>query len=65
MFMAMPISLKIIGENASLDLVFKDTFYAFRSALAEFVDKTCQGIVAISDNEMLASVSFVESGIIG
>lgn len=59
---SIPISLKIIGENDSIDLVFNDAFHAFKSAIELFVVETCQGRVALPVDEMLASISFVESG---
>jgi predicted dehydrogenase len=57
-----PISIKIYGENRSIDLVFQDSFNAFKQALIEFSNSIIQKDIKISDFEMMRVVDFLESG---
>jgi predicted dehydrogenase len=58
----LPLSLHVIGDKGSHELVFKDTFRAFRGALREFVLGILHGDVRISSEDMLNSIKLVELG---
>ena len=57
-----PLAMRVIGETGWRDLIFKDTFPAFKAALFEFV----QGIIyrneRIHPDFMLEVVMLIEAG---
>ncbi len=57
-----PIHLVLVGEQASVKLVFSDSFHAFKSALRYFLDTSCVRIKGISTDDMLSTVSLIEAG---
>jgi len=57
-----PLEIRILGLNGWCDLVFADTFYAFRAALQDFIDGVRAKDVRISTDEMLAVVDLVAAG---
>lgn len=59
---AAPISVRVIGDTGSADLVFKDTFHAFKGALEKFVAGIRTREMQISRASMLAAVAMVEAG---
>ncbi len=59
---AAPLALRVIGETGWRDLVFKDTFHAFRSALHEFVQGALHRDVRIAPQFMLEVVNVIELG---
>ena len=59
---SMPISLILTGERNSIQMTFRNTFDAFKSALQEFVNSSCQRVQALTPEQMLASVFLVQSG---
>ena len=60
---ATPLSIRVHGERGWHDLIFKDSFSAFKSALVEFVDgirtKTCRSPYEFNQQV----VSIIESGL--
>lgn len=61
-FAGAPIAFRVIGEAGWCDLVFSDTFRAFKTALIEFVQGALRRDVRISEASMLEVVSFIEAG---
>lgn len=57
-----PISIRIIGEKSWRDLVFADSFSAFRSALSAFVSAAEARRQAISNDFTLEVVRLIEAG---
>lgn len=57
-----PIEIRIYGEIGNVDLIFRDSFSAFKSALTEFSKSIYEKSIIISDKEMLSVVDFIESG---
>jgi len=57
-----PFVLRVIGDKGFCELVFKDTFRAFKSALHEFVLGILISDVRISSEDMLNSIKLVELG---
>lgn len=57
-----PISIKLVGENGELDIVFRDTFFAFRGALRAFIESVEQKKSVISKSHMMKLVDWVERG---
>ena len=58
-----PIQITLIGDKASAELVFQDSFHAFKCALRHFLDTSCTGIQGISVHDMLETVSLIEAGL--
>ena len=58
----MPISLILTGERNSIQMTFRNTFDAFKSALQEFVNSSCQRVQALTPEQMLASVFWFNLG---
>lgn len=57
-----PLALRVMGDSGWRDLFFQDTFYAFKSALFEFVQGIIHRDVRIDPNSMLEVVDLIESG---
>lgn len=57
-----PLALRVIGETGWKDLVFKDTFPAFKAALFEFVQGIIHRNERIQPDFMLEVVNLIESG---
>jgi predicted dehydrogenase len=57
-----PISLRVIGDKGWKDLVFRDAFTAFRSALVAFVDSVRMQSSAISESFVMDVVALIEAG---
>lgn len=57
-----PLALRVIGEAGWRDLIFKDTFPAFKAALFEFVQGIINRNERIHPSFMLEVVSIIEAG---
>jgi predicted dehydrogenase len=57
-----PISIQVRGSRGAKRLVFADSFSAFRSALAAFLEQVRTGVDAIPRDEVLDVVRVVEAG---
>lgn len=57
-----PLSLRVIGENGWKDMFFQDTYFAFKSALHEFVQGVLNRDVRIEPDFMLEVVGLIEAG---
>jgi len=57
-----PLSLRVMGDKGWKDLVFQDSFTAFRSALQEFVDGVRTREQRIDPHFLLEVVALVEAG---
>ena len=57
-----PLALRVIGDTGWLDLIFKDTFSAFKSALFEFVQGIIHRNERIHPDFMLEVVGIIEAG---
>jgi len=57
-----PISIKVFGERGARELVFHDSFAAFRAALHEFVQGIVRKDVRSPEAGLLAAVKIVEAG---
>ena len=58
-----PISIDVMNINTSKNLLFKDTFYAFRESLRNFIKVTKNKELNISKNETLEVIKIIEKGI--
>jgi predicted dehydrogenase len=58
-----PLALRVMGDRGWRDLVFQDSFTAFRSALQEFVDGVRARQQRISPDFVLEVVRLIEAGI--
>jgi hypothetical protein len=58
-----PISIDVMNINTSKNLLFKDTFYAFRESLRNFIKVTKNKKLNISKNETLEIIEIIEKGI--
>ena len=59
------IEIDLRGARGSARLVFEDSFSAFRSALAAFLEQMRTGVEQIPRRETLAIVSLIEAGTLG
>jgi predicted dehydrogenase len=57
-----PLALRLMGDLGWTDLFFQDAFFAFRSALFEFVQGILHKDVRIEPDFMLEVVSLIEAG---
>ena len=57
-----PFSIRLFGEKESRELVFEDTFYAFKQALIAFVDSVRQKRIIIPRSETLEIIEIIERG---
>jgi hypothetical protein len=57
-----PLSIDIMNINTSKNLLFKDTFYAFRESLRNFIKVTKNKKLNISKNETLEIIEIIEKG---
>jgi hypothetical protein len=57
-----PLTLRVIGDLGWKDLFFQDTYFAFKSALFEFVKGIIHRDVRIDPEFMLEVVRLIESG---
>lgn len=57
-----PLALRVMGDAGWKDMVFQDSFFAFRSALFEFVQGIIHRDVRIDAAFMLEVVGLIESG---
>jgi len=57
-----PVSIKLYGDSGEKELVFENTFAAFKAALNEFVEGILHRDVRISTDFMLNVVEIIESG---
>ncbi len=57
-----PLALRVIGESGWRDLIFKDTFPAFKAALFEFVKGIIHRNERIHPDFMLEVVGIIEAG---
>lgn len=57
-----PLALRVIGETGWQDLIFKDTFPAFKAALFEFVQGIIHRNERIQPDFMLEVVGIIEAG---
>jgi predicted dehydrogenase len=57
-----PLALRVMGDKGWKDLVFQDSFTAFRSALQEFIDGVRERQPRIATDFTLEVVSLIEAG---
>lgn len=57
-----PIAIKVFGELGWVELIFKDTFQAFKAALGDFVQGIIHHDIRTSKGSMLAAIQLVEAG---
>lgn len=57
-----PIGMRIFGSKAWLDISFEDTFFAFRTALLQFMQGVIMRDVRSSPEQLLSVVSLIELG---
>lgn len=57
-----PIAIKVFGERGFRELVFRDSFTAFRAALDDFVKGILRREIRSSEAELLAAIELVEAG---
>lgn len=57
-----PIKINIYGTKSSVELVFKDTYSAFKKSLQAFVDGINRKSVAIPRGETLRAIHVIEAG---
>lgn len=57
-----PISIRVFGEKKSKELVFKDTYEAFKGALNDFVQSIIHKDVRVSADFMMETVAIIEAG---
>lgn len=60
-----PIVIRLFGDKGYRELVFEDTFFAFRSALQLFADSIRTGSVPTPKQGVLRAVSIIEGGMHG
>jgi len=58
-----PISINVMNVNNSKNLLFKDTFYAFRESLRNFIKVTGNKELNISKMETLEIIEIIEKGV--
>ena len=58
-----PISINVMNVNNSKNLLFKDTFYAFRESLRNFIKVTRNKELNISKIETLEIIEIIEKGV--
>ena len=58
-----PISINVMNANNSKNLLFKDTFYAFRESLRNFIKVTGNKELNISKMETLEIIEIIEKGV--
>ena len=58
-----PISINVMNINNSKNLLFKDTFYAFRESLRNFIKVTGNKELNISKMETLEIIEIIEKGV--
>lgn len=58
-----PISINVMNVNNSKNLLFKDTFYAFRESLRNFIKVTRNKELNISKIETLEIIKIIEKGV--
>lgn len=59
---ASPISLRVVGKKGWRDLVFSDSFSAFRAALSEFASSAIEKRPAIAQDFTLEAIRILEAG---
>ena len=57
-----PLTLRFMGDAGWKDLFFKDTYFAFKSALFEFVQGIIHKDVRIETGFMLEVIELIEAG---
>ena len=57
-----PLTLRVMGDNGWKDLFFQDTYFAFKSALFEFVQGIIHKDVRIKSELMLEVIEVIEAG---
>jgi hypothetical protein len=57
-----PLALRVMGDRGSKDLIFKDSFAAFKAALQDFVDGIIHRGERIDPDFMLEVVTLIEAG---
>jgi len=57
-----PMTLRIIGDKGWRDLIFRDTFSAFRSALQAFVETVMTRRPVIAENFVMDVIALLEAG---
>ena len=57
-----PLALRVMGDLGWKDLFFQDTYFAFKSALSEFVQGIIRRDVRIAPDFMLEVVGLIEAG---
>jgi hypothetical protein len=57
-----PLALRVMGDCGWKDLFFRDTYFAFKTALSEFVQGILHKDVRIETDFMLKVVNLIEAG---
>ena len=57
-----PLALRVMGDRGSKDLIFKDSFAAFKAALQDFVDGIIHRSERIDRDFMLEVMTLIEAG---
>ena len=57
-----PLALRVMGDRGWKDLFFQDSYFAFKSALFEFVQGIIHRDVHTDPDFMLEVVNLIESG---
>jgi predicted dehydrogenase len=57
-----PLTLRVMGDNGWKDLFFQDTYFAFKSALFEFVQGVIHKDVRIKTDFTLEVIALIEAG---
>jgi predicted dehydrogenase len=57
-----PISINVRGTKAEVTLTFKDSFYAFRAALQDFIDGIREQDVRSDPRNLTAAIELIEAG---
>jgi len=57
-----PLALRLVGEQGWKDLIFSDTFFAFKKALQMFIDGVRNNSQYIDRNDTMAVIRLIEAG---
>ena len=57
-----PLSIRLFGENSFKELVFKDTYYAFKTSLEHFIKGIRENTIIIPRKETMSVLEVIEKG---
>lgn len=58
-----PLSIRIFGTKSYKELVFKDTYYAFKTSLEHFIKGIQEKSIIIPHTETMATIEIIEKGL--